>query len=62
MLETKQYIPQAKIQGGLKMNEEMKIKVSAHVGNTEELKKIVAEIREIEKEHNISCTLDVEIG
>ena len=62
LLETKQYIPQAKIQGGLKMNEEMKIKVSAHVGNTEELKKIVAEIREIEKEHNISCTLDVEIG
>ncbi len=47
--------------GELKGGNRMEIKVSTDVANVEQLKDLVAGLVEIEKEHNVSCTLEVKI-
>lgn len=47
--------------GEEKGGNKMEVKVSTDVANVEQLKDLVAGLVEIEKEHNVSCTLEVKI-
>lgn len=38
------------------------VNIKVNLVTTEHLKEVVQKVEEIEKEHNVSCTLDVEIG
>ncbi len=40
----------------------MEVKISTTVETYEDLKELVKVVSEIEKEHNISCTLELGIG
>lgn len=47
--------------GEQKGGNKMEVKVSADVVSIEQLKDLVAVLVDIEKEHNVSCTLEVKI-
>ena len=40
----------------------MEVKISTTVETHEDLKELVKVVAEMEKEHNVSCTLEVSVG